>query len=71
MLWSHPTASCYLLPLRRVNKTDLIGAEKKQLEANAVGNPNSANNGKCLIMLGCACKDELGIAHSHCAEACF
>jgi len=22
------TASCYLLPLRRVNKTDLIGAEK-------------------------------------------
>ncbi|GKU94380.1 hypothetical protein SLEP1_g7882 [Rubroshorea leprosula] len=24
-----------------------------------------------LIQLGCACKDELGIAHSHCAEAWF
>ena len=24
-----------------------------------------------LIQLGCGCKDELGIAHSHCAEAWF
>ncbi|MCI13975.1 hypothetical protein A2U01_0035100, partial [Trifolium medium] len=39
----------------------------------AVGTPNSVNdNDKTgLIMLGCACKDELGIAHRHCAEAWF
>lgn len=24
-----------------------------------------------LIQLGCGCKDELGISHSHCAEAWF
>lgn len=42
------------------------------LEATAVGTPRSANNiSTDLIMLGCACKDELGIAHSHCAEAWF
>ncbi|CAJ2677368.1 unnamed protein product [Trifolium pratense] len=48
-------------------------ASGQPLEAMAVGTPNSVNdNDKTgLIMLGCACKDELGIAHHHCAEAWF
>ncbi|XP_045821079.1 uncharacterized protein LOC123914118 isoform X1 [Trifolium pratense] len=48
-------------------------ASGQPLEAMAVGTPNSVNdNDKTgLIMLGCACKDELGIAHRHCAEAWF
>jgi hypothetical protein len=48
-------------------------ASGQPLEATAVGTPNSVNNDDKtgLIMLGCACKDELGIAHSHCAEAWF
>ncbi|AET04267.2 hypothetical protein MTR_8g086580 [Medicago truncatula] len=41
-------------------------------QATAVGTPHSANKNTDLIMLGgCACKDELGIARSHCAEAWF
>lgn len=32
--------------------------------------PASTTSGD-LVQLGCACKDELGIAHSHCAEAWF
>ncbi|KAE9598930.1 hypothetical protein Lal_00022383 [Lupinus albus] len=39
-------------------------------EATAVGIANSDSNAD-LIQLGCACKDELGIAHIHCAEAWF
>jgi hypothetical protein len=48
-------------------------ASGQPLEATAVGTPNSVNNDDKtgLIMLGCACKDELGIAHRHCAEAWF
>ncbi|KAL2343280.1 hypothetical protein Fmac_004565 [Flemingia macrophylla] len=45
-------------------------ASGQPLEAAAVGTPNSATNTD-LIQLGCACKDELGIAHTHCAEAWF
>ncbi|XP_061356424.1 uncharacterized protein LOC133300852 [Gastrolobium bilobum] len=41
------------------------------LEATAVGTANRVNTSTDLIQLGCACKDELGIAHSHCAEAWF
>ncbi|KAK7247179.1 hypothetical protein RIF29_42056 [Crotalaria pallida] len=40
------------------------------LEATAMGITNSATS-TALIRLGCACKDELGVAHSHCAEAWF
>ncbi|TKY74769.1 queuine tRNA-ribosyltransferase subunit QTRTD1 [Spatholobus suberectus] len=39
-------------------------------DATAVGTANSATSAD-LIHLGCACKDELGIAHVHCAEAWF
>ncbi|KAK4271721.1 hypothetical protein QN277_020369 [Acacia crassicarpa] len=39
-------------------------------DSAAASPTNSASNGD-LIQLGCACKDELGIAHSHCAEAWF
>ncbi|CAL5214174.1 unnamed protein product [Lathyrus oleraceus] len=46
-------------------------ASGQPLEETAVGTPNSADDKTGLIMLGCACKDELGIAHSHCAEAWF
>lgn len=46
-------------------------ASGQPLEATAVGTPNIADKSTGLIMLGCACKDELGIAHSHCAEAWF
>nr|AFK39332.1 unknown [Lotus japonicus] len=47
-------------------------ASEQPLEATAAGGaPNSVGNGTGLIVLGCACKDELGIAHSHCAEAWF
>ncbi|KAK7410234.1 hypothetical protein VNO78_00861 [Psophocarpus tetragonolobus] len=35
-----------------------------------VGTANSATSTN-LIQLGCACKDELGIAHVHCVEAWF
>ncbi|XP_004504291.1 uncharacterized protein [Cicer arietinum] len=46
-------------------------ASGQPFEATAVGTPNNDNNSTSLIVLGCACKDELGIAHSHCAEAWF
>ncbi|KAJ1426140.1 Zinc finger, RING-CH-type [Sesbania bispinosa] len=46
-------------------------ASGQPLEATGVGIPNSGTNSTTLIVLGCACKDELGIAHSHCAEAWF
>ncbi|KAF7803301.1 putative LRR receptor-like serine/threonine-protein kinase [Senna tora] len=39
-------------------------------DATAASTNSSATTGD-LIQLGCACKDELGIAHSHCAEAWF
>ncbi|XP_028764907.1 uncharacterized protein LOC114722954 [Neltuma alba] len=39
-------------------------------DSTAASPTNSASSGE-LIQLGCACKDELGIAHSHCAEAWF
>ena len=45
-------------------------ASGQPLEATVVGTANSATSTD-LIQLGCACKDELGIAHSHCAEAWF
>ncbi|KAL2346681.1 hypothetical protein Fmac_000681 [Flemingia macrophylla] len=40
------------------------------LDETTVGTANSATSGD-LIQLGCACKDELGIAHLHCAQAWF
>ncbi|RDX94519.1 hypothetical protein CR513_23087, partial [Mucuna pruriens] len=40
------------------------------LDETAAGTANSAISAD-LIQLGCACKDELGIAHVHCAEAWF
>ncbi|XP_020212261.1 uncharacterized protein LOC109796849 isoform X2 [Cajanus cajan] len=40
------------------------------LDETTVGTDNSAPSAD-LIQLGCACKDELGIAHLHCAEAWF
>ncbi|CAJ1938671.1 unnamed protein product [Sphenostylis stenocarpa] len=46
-------------------------ASGQPLEAAAVGTAGGATNDTDLIQLGCACKDELGIAHSHCAEAWF
>ncbi|XP_027347638.1 uncharacterized protein LOC113859021 [Abrus precatorius] len=46
-------------------------ASGQPLEAVAVGTANNATTNTDLIQLGCACKDELGIAHSHCAEAWF
>ncbi|TKY60053.1 queuine tRNA-ribosyltransferase subunit QTRTD1 [Spatholobus suberectus] len=47
-------------------------ASGQPLEAAVVGTANSATTTNTdLIQLGCACKDELGIAHSHCAEAWF
>ncbi|KAE9601193.1 putative E3 ubiquitin-protein ligase MARCH [Lupinus albus] len=45
-------------------------ASGQPLEATDTGTTNSATSTD-LIQLGCACKDELGIAHSHCAEAWF
>ncbi|XP_054802472.1 uncharacterized protein LOC129306119 isoform X2 [Prosopis cineraria] len=39
-------------------------------DSTAASPTNSTPTGD-LIQLGCACKDELGIAHSHCAEAWF
>ncbi|KAI4332534.1 hypothetical protein L6164_017435 [Bauhinia variegata] len=39
-------------------------------DTTSVSSTNDATNSE-LIQLGCACKDELGIAHSHCAEAWF
>ncbi|XP_014498479.1 uncharacterized protein LOC106759692 [Vigna radiata var. radiata] len=39
-------------------------------DVTIVGTANSATRVD-LIQLGCACKDELGIAHVHCAEAWF
>ncbi|OIW17959.1 hypothetical protein TanjilG_17795 [Lupinus angustifolius] len=45
-------------------------ASEQLLEATDTGTTNSATSTD-LIQLGCACKDELGIAHSHCAEAWF
>ncbi|KAJ1402179.1 Zinc finger, RING-CH-type [Sesbania bispinosa] len=39
-------------------------------DETAVDTANSATSTD-LIQLGCACKDELGIAHLHCAEAWF
>ena len=39
-------------------------------DVTIVGTANSATSVD-LIQLGCACKDELGIAHVHCAEAWF
>nr|KYP40092.1 hypothetical protein KK1_038574 [Cajanus cajan] len=46
-------------------------ASGQPLEAVAVGTADGATTNTDLIQLGCACKDELGIAHSHCAEAWF
>ncbi|CAL0329874.1 unnamed protein product [Lupinus luteus] len=45
-------------------------ASGQSLEAKNIGTTNSSTSTD-LIQLGCACKDELGIAHSHCAEAWF
>ena len=42
----------------------------QSLNATTVGTVESATS-EDLIQLGCACKDELGIAHGHCAEAWF
>ncbi|CAJ1973675.1 unnamed protein product [Sphenostylis stenocarpa] len=39
-------------------------------DATIIGTANSATSAD-LIQLGCSCKDELGIAHVHCAEAWF
>ncbi|KAF1882002.1 hypothetical protein Lal_00038646 [Lupinus albus] len=39
--------------------------------ASAVGIDGSTTSRADLIHLGCACKDDLGIAHIHCAEAWF
>ncbi|XP_020232364.1 uncharacterized protein LOC109812738 [Cajanus cajan] len=39
-------------------------------DETTVGTTSSATSAD-LILLGCACKDELGIAHVHCAEAWF
>ena len=46
-------------------------ASGQPLEAADVGTASSATTNTDLIQLGCACKDELGIVHSHCAEAWF
>ncbi|KAL2616138.1 hypothetical protein AAZX31_08G114700 [Glycine max] len=46
-------------------------ASGQRLEAADVGTASSATTNTDLIQLGCACKDELGIVHSHCAEAWF
>ncbi|KAK7245524.1 hypothetical protein RIF29_40370 [Crotalaria pallida] len=40
-------------------------------DSTSVGTANSAASSSDLVQLGCACKDELGIAHIHCAEAWF
>ncbi|MED6216432.1 hypothetical protein PIB30_007775 [Stylosanthes scabra] len=45
-------------------------ASGQPIEATVVGTANNETSTD-LIQLGCACKDELGIAHSHCAEAWF
>ncbi|KAL1328758.1 hypothetical protein HN51_038551 [Arachis hypogaea] len=45
-------------------------ASGQPIEAMMVGTANNETSTD-LIQLGCACKDELGIAHSHCAEAWF
>ncbi|KAI4298159.1 hypothetical protein L6164_031751 [Bauhinia variegata] len=45
-------------------------ASGQSSDATFVRATNDALNSE-LIQLGCACKDELGIAHSHCAEAWF
>ncbi|KAG5131043.1 hypothetical protein AAZX31_13G210300 [Glycine max] len=42
----------------------------QSLDETTVGTASSAKSAD-LIQLGCACKDELGIAHAHCAEAWF
>jgi len=46
-------------------------ASGQPLEPATVGSVSSASTNTDLIQLGCACKDELGIAHNHCAEAWF
>lgn len=45
-------------------------ASGQSSDATAASPTNGASGGD-LLQLGCACKDELGIAHSHCAEAWF
>ncbi|XP_019422469.1 PREDICTED: uncharacterized protein LOC109345224 [Lupinus angustifolius] len=45
-------------------------ASGRPSDATSVGIANDDSNAD-LIQLGCACKDELGIAHIHCAEAWF
>ncbi|RDX86470.1 Pentatricopeptide repeat-containing protein DOT4, chloroplastic, partial [Mucuna pruriens] len=45
-------------------------ASGQPLDAITVSTSNSATSSD-LIQLGCACKDELGIAHVHCAEVWF
>ncbi|MED6155067.1 hypothetical protein PIB30_002279 [Stylosanthes scabra] len=45
-------------------------ASGRPSDASAVGTANGATSDD-LVPLGCACKDELGIAHIHCAEAWF
>ena len=42
----------------------------QSLDETTVGTASSAKSAD-LVQLGCACKDELGIAHAHCAEAWF
>ncbi|KAK7245546.1 hypothetical protein RIF29_40393 [Crotalaria pallida] len=44
---------------------------KQASDSTSVGTANSAASSSDLVQLGCACKDELGIAHIHCAEAWF
>ncbi|KAK7306514.1 hypothetical protein VNO77_44461 [Canavalia gladiata] len=45
-------------------------ASGQSSDSTTVGTANSDTSAD-LIQLGCACKDELGIAHVHCAEAWF
>ncbi|CAI8613839.1 unnamed protein product [Vicia faba] len=46
-------------------------ASGQPLEETSIGTPYKADDKTGLIMPGCACKDELGIAHSHCAKSWF
>lgn len=43
----------------------------QSLESTSTSASTSTSNEKELIQLGCGCKDELGAAHSYCAEAWF
>ncbi|KAG7026517.1 hypothetical protein SDJN02_10519, partial [Cucurbita argyrosperma subsp. argyrosperma] len=41
------------------------------LASNQASEPKTGTSTSELIQLGCGCKDELGISHTHCAEAWF